>query len=359
MKPTGCSFGRAASSGIFCSDRRLIAFLNSRFASLASRALGGKIQLPEGVVRRLPAPRSLDGISLKLVDLVVELKRELLRSDITDVLFDPTVAYSWSETLALECLRLVVEGLLEAQVERALGMSRDDGELCGVSMGVPVGWFRMQQSFASHPFWEALPQSLAEVRGSILEAARDIPCVIPNSCESPSAIRPLSALKAKPSRKYLLSADGSVEQLARFFELHPFDLFVSMRHFAVMHEEWRRWALLPVVQTEILRNVLTLLGQQWWGAPAAWVHEPVALVNAEEVCAEASSVIDRCGAHGVTGPSLEEWLNRDWRLWQERAFLGSSPLDIRLDLRGRIECRHRWRAGGSHTSDKAHPAAYA
>lgn len=139
-KQAGVSFGRAASSAVFCDDERIAAVLNSRIASLATRAIGGKVQLPEGVVKKIALPRDLDQIDPDLVGAAKWLKRALLRGVPSEASFDPKQALSVTQSLAVQALLLVCEGVLEQQVEAAYGLSLEERNSLAQRYGPVVGW---------------------------------------------------------------------------------------------------------------------------------------------------------------------------------------------------------------------------
>jgi len=140
-KPAGVGFGRAAASGVFTDDVRLVAVLNARISSYLVRCMGGKIQLPEGVVRQLPVPSSLDAIDLALVETALHAKQRLSATDLREYTFSPTTNWdpraAWKDELTV----LDAEGLIDRQVQAAFGIP--DSVMVHVTseMDVPVAWY--------------------------------------------------------------------------------------------------------------------------------------------------------------------------------------------------------------------------
>jgi hypothetical protein len=156
-KPSDWSFGRAAAGGIFVKDRRLVAFLNSRIASASVRSLGGKIQLPEGVVKSIPAPSDLEPIDERLIDLVVQFRERVAATELTDALFRPGDMPQLEQILELEALILVIEGHLERQVELSLNLNQSEREDLVDCFGMLAGWHLPSKSISDYELTKLLP----------------------------------------------------------------------------------------------------------------------------------------------------------------------------------------------------------
>jgi hypothetical protein len=346
IKEPGWSFGRAAASGVFTDDCRLVAYLNSRFASFATRSIGGKAQLPEGVVRKVPAPFGLDAISSELVELAVMLKREIVRTDLADVLYDPAAAYSITELFQIEALLLCVEGLLEAQVESALGLTRHESIAYSAVAGVPVAWFGTESDDVAKHLWSVLPPELQRFRAALQSAAGRMSSG--HSAAHVARVSPaggvLAALKAGPNRSYVLGAVGMVEQLARAMELHPYDVVSQLQRDMEGDQELRRWALLPWVNRQILREILRALGHRWWSAEPVNSLALVGKLSADDTCSLAEDILDRYSARDLLDRPIQAWIEKVFIPWQSRLFYGASPLLLGRNARGRVELFHMWQA---------------
>jgi hypothetical protein len=101
-KEKGWSFGRAAASGVFVDDLRIIGFLNSSIGSTFATRLSGKVQLPEGVVRELPIPRELSAISPSIIQQLIDIQEVLVAQDPREATFSPMRIIPPLQRIALE-----------------------------------------------------------------------------------------------------------------------------------------------------------------------------------------------------------------------------------------------------------------
>jgi hypothetical protein len=261
-KEPGWSFGRAASSGVFCEDSRCVAFLNSRVASLLVRRLGGKAQLPEGIVRSLPIPRSFDGIDPRLVDAAVFLKRALVEHDPTDASFSPRPVWDPREQLSVQALLLVVEGILERQVCDVLELNDAGRREIDDTMGMPVGWHGRRISPQDDDIWNFLPPSVQFLRSLVEpwvernERRFEGVAECANYFESPKKIS---------SRGRPLPVTSLVESISRSTGLHPFDVASDVMSLIGAQRSVAERVIAPPLFSRIVALALTELGHQWWG----------------------------------------------------------------------------------------------
>jgi hypothetical protein len=344
VKESGWSFGRAAASGVFMNDPRLAAYLNSRFASFSSRSIGGKAQLPEGVVRKLPAPDALEQISRELVELAVKLKKEIVRTDMSDALYDPEVMYSLDELFQIEALLLCVEGVLEAQVESALGLTRAESASYAALVGVPVGWFLNDSDELADRVWGVLPAEFSCYKAVLQAALGRVAdsCAVAKSSMRKHLGGVLEALKTRSNRSYALGAVSVVEQVARSMELHPFNVVLQLRSGVEGDRQTRRWALLPWIGNQILREILIALGHAWQGKNRGTSSSSVEKIGFDDTCSLIESVLARHSAMDLLDRPLPSWVEKVFIPWQSRLFFGASPLIVGRDPSGRIELSHTW-----------------
>ena len=321
VKEEGWSFGRAASSGVFCEDQRLIAFLNSRFASRCARGLGGKVQLPEGVVRRLPVPDSLDGISAELVEQAVRIKREIVSHDITEITFEPGRTTSALQMVALEALLRLVEGALELQVARAL---KAEDLLRGAPGMLPVGLLPPSAEFYAEDFWALVPAEFCALRSSVEETAAGSRCAIGDE-DLERAVSEGVQVKAAPLG---LPADGWLERLCSALALNPLEAAVRISRLHGSSAEVRRALELPLAEQAMFAAILDGIGHPWWSQARRRSSERVAGVSRKEAqeLAAASGAAHRFEL--VSGSTLAEWLEGRINAWQRRTFGACGPLAV-------------------------------
>jgi hypothetical protein len=230
-KQGGWSFGRAAAGGVFLNDRRLAAFLNSRIASIAVQSIGGKIQLPEGIVRSIPAAPSLESINEALVNSAVELKERIISTELNEALFRAGEIPKLESLLIFEALILVLEAALEEQVEQGLELSLPEREGLCKNFGGVVGWFRPSAPLLEHPVIRDVPEVY---RGLVAECAAVPLSVVSSSVPNFSAgdlqaIVQDNKLDALIDSTWLLPSSGVVERISRAFKIHPFDAILVVQ----------------------------------------------------------------------------------------------------------------------------------
>ncbi len=333
-KGQGWSFGRAASSGMFCDDDRVVAFLNSRFGSLGARRVGGKIQLPEGIVRKLPVPECLEPIDAKLVSAAVDIKKALVSHEPTDACFCPNKRLAPQVRLSLEVLLLLLEDELEQQVEQCVQCSSDElGEIRSL-LGVPVARAGCSDSgkMAADHLWRLVPEEFRWIQEliSVAPASRTLTSVHEEGVRSALMQRPLKG-RAQSS----LPADTRLEFVCQRSGLHPLDVYDVILKRSVSDLDFSRAFMLPYITDEILFGVAEVLGHRWWSegvcVPGFRSAEVVALGTvAEYVSSHTLSHADAFGRFSVEeilGCPLGTWLGKGFLAWQERR-LYRRPLAI-------------------------------
>jgi hypothetical protein len=339
-KEAGWSFGRAAASGFFCEDNRVVAFLNSRFASVASQTIGGKVQLPEGVVRALPLPDTLAEISPELVSLARTIKWELTRSDLRDVSYEPLLTRDLHQELALEALVLVVEGILERQVERSLGVTTDVSEQWGEAHGCPVAWLSPSTDILSHPLWSSIPSDVFDCRAVLKAHADTMPEPGLKGVKDDPKVRLLEQESLSYPRRYVIPATGIVEHLSRVYQLHPFDVVSGILDGIEESSPTVKEICSSHLCVQVVREVLQNLGHRWWSVEAPSSHVNVSVLTQGDI----ASIVEQCAARqthrGLLGLCIRTWIERVLIPWQSKRFLGASPLRFGETERGELWCAH-------------------
>ncbi len=332
-KEQGWSFGRAASSGVFVEDDRVVAFLNSRFGSLAARRIGGKIQLPEGVVRKLPVPECLDSIDPKLVEAAVAIKRILVSREPTDACVRPDIRLTPEVQLSLEVLLLLVEDELEKQVERCVQCDAEELNEVESLLGVPVA--RMgcsdQGSRAVEHLWSLVPEEFRWIRGSISTPRAS--CAITSDQED--ELQQALMQRSQKGRTQSVPPDTRLEFVCQRSMLHPLDVYHLILEKHVWNLGFSRAVVLPYLADEIFFGVAEAIGHRWWSDGAQCGTFQSRGVVALDVVTQhvRSRVLAQGDAFGrfsmdeVLGCALGTWLGERFLSWQERR-LFRRPLAI-------------------------------
>lgn len=304
-KERGWSFGRAASSALFCDDDRLPAFLNSRVASLAVRRQGGKAQLPEGVVRALPIPDSLDGIDPLLVQAAVELKRRLVELDITDATFRPGGVFDPVKALHLQALLLVVEGELERQVNSRVPLSEEEARTLDATFGRPVSWSPCGSAQAWKDARSAAPSEVVSRLASLEEV------VSPQSISSEDIRYRVERFFQNREKIAVahrgLPATSLLERICRWSGIHPCDAAWALSSLIEENIGVRREVLAPLVRAKVIGDVLTLLGHPWWSTTERYD-------SSLHVARSATELAERV-AHNLPGLNCTELLGEKLDVW--------------------------------------------
>jgi len=344
VKEAGWTFGRAATSGVFCEDVALIAFLNSRWASLCVRQIGGKMQIPEGIVRRIPAPRFEGAVFRQLVDMALELKRQIVALDPRDVIFQGSATTRWQDEYVLHTLLLLVEGALEVQVERALGISSKESAYFGERYGVPAAWIGDAPLDAQEIFWGIVPAEFSGVRGLVSSAKVENAMAQPSTrALSVSEVRGGLGQRASTARDpWPLPVSSAIERLSRLWRAHPIQAMVALQHAAESNED----VLDSLNESELSRDVLTTLlrrlDHRWWkqGTRESRVSgSSLSLDEAIQIVRESTFAT----RHVLSARERSvEWLRGPFSQWHQRLFRHSSPLNESLGGAGGGFYSHRW-----------------
>ncbi len=339
-KERGWSFGRAASSALFCDDIRLVAFLNSRVASLAVRRLGGKAQLPEGVVRALPIPDSLDALDPTLIATAVELKRMLVRDEITDVTYQPGNTFIPQRSLRAQALLLVVEGELERQVAECLKLSDSERRLLDDVFGRPVAWNPRYDGVQATDVRTFLSVG---VEGLLRECAAL--SIGENASDTLAAhIRHFFERRARavvPHRG--VPAGSLLEQLCRWSGAHPFDVECVVSRRLESDPAIQREIFAPFVRARIIGETLSSLGHQWWSATEQYDASLHAERSACEVAEYVSQRMPGVDFLRVLGEDLVQWIATQADRYQARLMCNTPLMTVRRTGRSRdFVFSHGW-----------------
>jgi hypothetical protein len=350
-KDAGWSFGRAASSGVFCEDVRYVAFLNSRVASHLVRRLGGKAQLPEGIVRSLPVPGSLDAVDPRLIDAAVFLKRKLVEHDPTEASFSPRCVWDPREQLGIQALLLVVEGILERQVCESLDLSRAERRDLDTTIGIPVAWYRRRSSSAADELWRFIPESVRSIR-SLVEPSRGPYVEGPDGCGDSASYFDTSKKITQHGRP--LPATSLVEAVSRASGLHPYDVALDVMGMIGKRAAVDARVIAPVFHGRLVALALTELGHQWWGdaEPSLYPEYPELsvgeLARRLEPLLQGVLRIPELVRHQICGDSIEEWIRCQLRAAPLRVSSQTSLIEYREGRAGNVgSFRHRWSAADS------------
>ncbi len=326
-KEAGWSFGRAASSGLFCDDERVVAFLNSRYGSLCARGLGGKVQLPEGVVRRLPLPESLDGVEVALVRAAVELKRELLCCDVLEVTFDPERRVDAMDQVVLEAVLRIVEGQLELQVAQAVGVSLESSLAtdCG-----PIGLLPLAEDISLDEFWSLVPERFGSLRVA-LEGALLCASVRRTAKDEGVEERLASVILGRPLPRacgLTLPADGWLERLCASLRLNPIEAAVRIARLSTRIAEVQRALDRPLAEQEIFVSVLRILGHRFWRDPCGSSLLRPSSLPLQGVTSLVLGTPQAARLERAAGVSVEAWLSSSLESWQRAVFGSRGPVSI-------------------------------
>ena len=345
-KEAGWSFGRAAASGVFCGDTRCVAFLNSRVASLLARRLGGKAQLPEGIVRSLPIPESFEGIDARLVEAAVGLKRALVQHDPTDATFSPRRVWDPREQVGIQALLLVVEGILEKQVCDTLRLNDAERRCLEETMGVPVAWYGRRELLRDDDLWSAIPPAFHRLR-SLVQPLMESTERRENGGDEcaryfESTIR--SVQRGRP-----LPATSLLESIGRVMALHPFDCALDTLGLIGTRQAATEQVVAPTVISRLVTLALTELGHQWWGDDTAEPRVVCPELSVRELTARMERIIPSVIRvpepilYEVLGGSLEKWLESKFRTAQSRIFSRTELVRWREDRAGGVSAfQHVW-----------------
>lgn len=343
QKEAGWSFGRAAASGLFVEDIRLIAFLNSRLGSLAARSVGGKAQLPEGVVRRLPIPRDLTAIDADMAREAVRLKRTIVSRDPTEITFTPGARLDVLEYARAQVLLLMIEGRLELQSLEATNACPKERAQISKSLGPPVAWTRRVLFDGESEFWETARSSTEkmlreEPSGDELAARRRRA-----KNEVVNALRGnLTASRNTPTLPGMLP----LEALCWVTELHPIDVWIALRELCSEDITVKRELQSHLLYAHVTECVLETFGHHWWTNPSPFKGLLVAECSVPElerrVLENSSEEIEE-----ALGAPLSEWLRHNFLRIHEKMFF-QRPLIVPGSSRDSFA--HQWSLASARLS---------
>lgn len=343
-KESGWTFGRAASSGVFCDDVRIISFLNSRWASLCVRYIGGKMQIPEGVVRRVPMPDFSEMVSSRLVEAAVKVKRRLIEMDPSDVVFQPDSSRAWRDEYVLQALLLLIEGALEAQIERALQMSHNESDRLARRYGVPAAWLQQVTAEMDEEFWEMVPREYAWLQEILRGDSRSdsIPAFRDNEFSATEIIMALQKRGAVGGDPWILPIASQVERVSRLLRLHPIHSVLTLFRGAATNDAVYAAVAEPLVLRETLTTLLGRLGHRWWSEVQETKRVPgptLSQAEAARLILQSSRDEKICGGRER---DVTEWLRGRFSDWHTKVFRQRSPLNEKVNFSGETFYSHRW-----------------
>ncbi len=345
-KEPGWTFGRAATSGVFCDDIKTVSFLNSRWASVCVRYIGGKMQIPEGVVRRIPMPDLTDVVSSRLVEAAVNVKRRLIELDPSDVIFLPGSPRIWRDEYVLQTLLLLIEGTLEAQIERALQVSHDESDRLARRYGIPAAWLCHVTAEMDKEFWEIVPREYVWLQEILRAESRSDNTVVPKRDEF-SATDIIPALQKRGTVRgdpWMLPITSPVERISRLLRLHPIHSLLTLFKGATTNDAIHIAVTEPMVFRETLTTLLGQLGHRWWSEIQEEKRVPGATLSQADA---ARLILQNSGAEKLWGGrerDVTEWLRGRFSDWHTKLFRQRSPLNEHVNLSGEMFYSHRWDA---------------
>ncbi len=347
-KEPGWTFGRAATSGIFCEEPWLVAFLNSRWASLCVRHIGGKMQIPEGVVRRIPTPDVCEVINPHLVKLAVELKQRLVTLDPADVSFQPSLGGSWFDEWVLQALLLLVEGALEFQIEQTLDVSGRESIRLAERYGVPVAWLSCPSKEVEDEFWSVVPSEFLVLR----DMTRIERVYTPGN----GAVRPevskshirevLRRNKVRIDDPWPLPITSPVERLSRSWRCNPIETMNHVMSSARINKDVRDSLSEVIRYRKVLSLLLERLDHRWWSHLSQSTRVAGVSLALDEAARLVHEELSSLELWERDESSVKEWLRGAFSAWHTGHFHRRSPLcESSRGSRG-VVYSHRWDVSG-------------
>ena len=174
---------------------------------------------------------TLSPIDDTLVTLAIELKEKIVANDPTEALCMPTECMDLRSLCATEALLLVVEGLLEEQVEKCIGLEVHERTALLAHVGMVAGWYEPHCSLAGHPIRTLLSGRLRDIFDQICSVVPEV--VIPSNVRPPRDTLVNLDLPGIRSlcheSQWSFPSLGIVETLCRTFRLHPFDALLTLQ----------------------------------------------------------------------------------------------------------------------------------
>jgi hypothetical protein len=333
LKESGVSFGRAAAGGVFSNDNRVAAYLNSRLASAATRSLGGKVQLPEGIVKTIPIPLDLAPISSDLVEWVVKLKKRLAAANPTEASFSPKDILRPKEIILLEALILVCEGVLEHQVETSVGLNQREREELSLRLGPVVGWFRPATPLSEHPALKLADENYRSLL-DLISMSEALPIVesreIPRMAELEKLAK-LPELENLGGSTWTLPSSGMLETVCRSLRIHPFDALLLVSQLLDLSSALA-WELFErYLGVRLIAEIARALGHRWWSDVDLNPDRARLSLPFDAVRDLASDCIGSIECGETMSLELGKWVGDSFVTWQDRVFLKESPFVFQRD----------------------------
>ncbi len=327
-KEGGWTIGRAAAGGIFPKDPRAVAFMNSRIASAAIRSIGGKIQLPEGTVRAVPAPSSFEVVDASLISLAVELKEQIAAAELTEARFSPGMIPHIESLWHLEALLLVVEGVLEDQVERSLDLGGSEQRGLVSRLGMMAGWYRPTVPLDQHAAGKRMPE---RYRDFIQRCAgelwgREVVSVARLSYAEMVSVVRSGKVEDLIDSNWMFPSSGVVETFCRAFRLHPFDAVEKLRELLLQPSRMGQRIYGAHIAKCLIDTVLRQLGHRWWCQAETDIDGHFEVLLFDDVVSLARDTLAGGYDPEILGEPLERWVTRVLVEWHDSYFLRASPL---------------------------------
>jgi hypothetical protein len=280
-------------------------------------------------------PDELSGISPLLQSAAVALKREVLRNDITDVLFDESATPRWYDDLVSEALILCAEGVLERQVEQSLQLSEAEAKSFAAGAGIPVAWFSPDNALKEHPLWSVIREQWRYLRDELAIGSNDSECLVAGASPRDDATlrRVVLGESFDCARRYALPPVGWLEKMSRMVERHPFDIAMFCIKAADECPEMRRVLTGDWVQRQVIRDLLASVGHQWWGSAPRQATCARSMVSFADVEVLAQKYYDEVEVV-YQPPPRKGWVESVLVPWQNKLFFGRSPLRVELGIKG-------------------------
>jgi hypothetical protein len=363
-KEAGWSFGRAAASGVFTDDIRLIAYLNSTLASFLVRKLGGKVQLPEGVVRRVPVPECLDVLSAELVSGAITIKQRLVEQDPREVTFAPRNLLDPLMALRFEVALLMIEASIEKRVIEAAQLDSGTVLLVRSAVGAPVGLYTLRagndecQGFLMQleaPVQELLSPLFAEFESEAIATSNEKRGARGISIDDvkDALLRVSSLAKSKPAAINEPPATSRMEQWSRELRSHPLDVYLQVERLVLSSLAVRRVVAQPFVAARILVEALRPFNHVWRSDCRRSEVTDGVITNASLAERVSQGVVDLFEANKLLMPYLEvlpkidaKWVSSKFLREHSKDFLGH-PLLLSgsADDKAAAVVIHRWSNG--------------
>ena len=355
-------FAVRAASGIFPknSNKGLLAILNCRFSSYATRAIAQNVQMFEGAILRIPIPRStLQCLSVFESDAIL-LKKKLIVNNLLERTFQSENVFAisssnnYSKILLNEMLDATIlhsiEGIIEKIVFSLYNLVDDDLKAIISETGTPSGWHPLIQDFDILPELHTNLPETTQVMLDYLKHHRKLALLRQDIAEIKEHLR--IRYMAGPGAKiedesyFNLENDETVicaslplpeetflEELSQKLQIHPISIYWLLREGV----EKDGWHCLPeekrITEDWFTVLILFLLGHRWpkqieADEPIPDWADPDGIISLTEY-ADASTLLERIRQRlnkefeanapsierdfeDLMGKNLREWLMYDF-----------------------------------------------